>query len=80
MTKDTLLTEIGDLTVEGTEFTLERLDGEPLIKFFKEHGSHFDLCRKSRKEVRKAERHKQLSIGGKAFRTARKVQTYIKSI
>ena len=80
MTKDELLVDIGELTAAGTAFRLEKLQGDGLTDFFKKHGSHFDLCRKGKKETVKQARHAQHTLGGKSFKNSKKILSYLKSI
>lgn len=80
MTKDELLTDIGELTAAGTVFRVEKLAGDDLTDFFKKHGSHFDLCRRGKKETIKKSRRSEHTLGGKPFKNAKKILSYLKSI
>jgi len=57
MTRDELLVDIGELTANGITFRVEKLAGDDLTDFFKKHGSHFDLCRKGKRETVREARH-----------------------
>jgi hypothetical protein len=80
MTKDEKMSEIGTLTVNEIEFRVEKLEGQELIQFFKDHGSHYDLCRKGKRETKKKERQSMHNLGGISFRNGKKVQTYLKAV
>lgn len=80
MTRDELLVDIGELTANGITFRVEKLAGDDLTDFFKKHGSHFDLCRKGKRETVREARHSQHTLGGKSFKNAKKILSYLKSI
>lgn len=33
-----------ELEIEGVKFTIKKCEGDNLINFWKEHGSHFEFC------------------------------------
>lgn len=50
-------------TVEGFEFTIKKCEGDNLINFWKDHGSHFELCigknKKLEKKTKKDEKKRE---------------------
>ena len=40
--------------VQGTEFTVEKCEGDDLISFWKEHGSHYEFCTNRREKINKS--------------------------
>ena len=53
--------------VEEIEFTVEKCEGEDLIKFWKEHGSHYEYCIRQKEKYNKSkkakdEKHKKYLI------------------
>ena len=76
---ETLLTEGLDLA--GQTATFQRIEGDELLQFWKDHGSHYDMCNqqaKGRKDKKPSK--SQLKFGGKIFPSSAKVKTYIKSL
>lgn len=76
---DTLLNE--GLDVAGIMAHFVKIEGDELLQFWKDHGSHYDMCNqqgRNRKDKRPTK--SQLKFGGKLFPSSAKVKTYIKSL
>jgi len=76
---DTLLNE--GLDIVGNRASFTKIEGDELLQFWKDHGSHYDMCNqqgRNRKDKRPSKA--QLKFGGKIFPTSAKVKTYIKSL
>lgn len=76
--------------VGETEFTVEKCEGEDLINFWKEHGSHFEYCIKRRdklnkiKEVKNKKQkkylNKSITLGGKEYNNIELIKSETKKI
>ena len=49
---------VDKFTIEGYEFTVQKCEGEELDKFWKEHGSHYDLYTKKKDKLNKLKENK----------------------
>ncbi len=65
-----------ELTVEGVKFTVKKCEGDELISFWKDHGSHFEMCISRNKKIQKGKDKKKRDPN--ALRTAIKLgdETY----
>mmetsp|Transcript_11164 Transcript_11164/g.21955 ORF Transcript_11164/g.21955 Transcript_11164/m.21955 type:complete len:385 (-) Transcript_11164:1265-2419(-) len=65
-------------SLDGQKVIISRIEGEELLDFWKQHGTHFELCSNQGKRGR--ETRKSMTFGGKNFVSQSKVKTYIKSL
>lgn len=65
-------------TLVGQKVAVTKIEGEELLTFWKEHGTHFELCNQQGKRGRETRR--ALTFGGKNFASQAKIRTYIKSL
>lgn len=49
-------------TIEETEFSVSKCQGDDLIDFWKDHGSHYELCIKSNRVVKKKKKANKKTI------------------
>jgi hypothetical protein len=75
-TVQSILTD--SFTLDGQTVVVSKIEGDEQLTFWREHGTHFELCNQQGKRGRETRR--ALSFGGKSFQSQAKVRTYIKSL
>ena len=76
--------------VDGIEFKVEKCEGEDLINFWKDHGSHYKFCTKRRDKINKKKDdkakktkkylNKPITLGGKDFSNIDLIKSTTKKI
>jgi hypothetical protein len=76
--------------VGETEFIVERCEGEDLINFWKDHGSHYEYCTKRREKLNKIKDvknkkqkkylNKSITLGGKEYNNIELIKSDTKKI
>jgi len=83
----------GKISVEGTDFLVEKCEGDDLINFWKEHGKHFERCveenNKKKGKGKKKDKGKkphndrlkdEVNLGGEKFTDLGKIKARCRSI
>jgi len=80
------------ISVQGTDFTVEKCEGDDLINFWKEHGKHFEKCleekNKKKGTAKKVDKKKknndrlknEVILGGEKYQDAGKIKGRCRSI
>ncbi len=50
---------VSEFDIEGVKFTIKKCEGDNLINFWKEHGSHFEFCVGKTKSMGDKRKNKQ---------------------
>jgi len=80
-----------EFELEGVKFTVKKCEGDELINFWKDHGSHFEMCvgknkqmkdRKGKKgkRVDPNELKKEVTLGDETFDDLSKIKTRMRRI
>lgn len=76
-------------TLEGTEFSVSKCQGDDLIDFWKDHGSHYELCIKSNRVVKKkkktngkgsVELEEPIKLGDKEFKSLASIKSEMRAL
>ena len=79
-----------EFEIEGKKFNVQNCEGEDLINFWKEHGSHYEYCINQRQKHKKTKENRELkkkkylddkiSLGGKEYNNIDLVKNETKNI
>lgn len=69
----------GGLELDSQKVPIVKLEGDELLDFWKQHGSHFDLCSNSAKKNKRTKKE-GINMGGKYFSSVSKLRSYLKSL
>jgi hypothetical protein len=75
-----------DLEIEGINFTFKKCEGDNLINFWKEHGSHFEFClgknkqQKPKKQFDKNRLKTPVTLGNEVFNEVSKIRARTRNV
>lgn len=75
------------MEIEGIEFTFKKCEGDNLISFWKEHGSHFEFClgknkqqKNGKKQVDKNRLRSSVTLGDEVYNEVSKIRARSRNI